>query len=60
MAGTWGRDLARKLESLRDRDREAFEQLAGAQDLPTHLVVLLSYDFRRKMLPQLGTFCIWH
>jgi hypothetical protein len=60
MAGRWGRDLAKKLEDLRHRDKEAFEQLVGAEDLPAHMVVLLSRDLRREMLPRLGTFCIWH
>lgn len=60
MAGRGARDLARKLETLRDRDRQAFEQLVGAEDLPDHIVSHLYNDLRREMLPSSGSFCIWH
>jgi len=59
MAGKWAKDLARRLEGLRDRDSQAFEQLVGAEDLPYHIASHLYDDVRREMLPSSGSFCIW-
>jgi len=59
MAGRWAKDLAKELEGLRDRDRQAFQQLVGAEDLPYHVASHLHDDVRREMLPSSGPFCIW-
>jgi len=59
MAGRWAKGLAGRLEALRDRDSQAFEQLVGAEDLPAHIVAHLYNGLRREMLPSSGSFCIW-
>jgi hypothetical protein len=59
MAGRWTRDLAKKLEALKDRDSQAFEQLVGAEELPYHIASHLHNDVWREMLPSSGSFCIW-